>query len=93
MGVESLAGAIKQQVGKAIAGQEKVMEQVLVAILANGHVLLEGVPGVAKKRPDCGEHVLSNTNQSYVVPVVKPVNEYCGALLGGGWYSDVKQPT
>jgi len=48
MGVESLAGAIKQQVGKAIAGQEKVMEQVLVAILANGHVLLEGVPGVAK---------------------------------------------
>ena len=48
MGVESLAGAIKQQVGKAIAGQEKVMEQVLVAILAIGYVLLEGVPGVAK---------------------------------------------
>jgi len=48
MGVEGLAGRIREEVGKAIAGQEKVIEQVLVAILANGHVLLEGVPGVAK---------------------------------------------
>lgn len=48
MSVEALAGRIRGEVGKAIAGQEKVIEQVLVAILANGHVLLEGVPGVAK---------------------------------------------
>lgn len=48
MSVESFAAAIKAEVGKAIAGQERVIEQVLVAILANGHVLLEGVPGVAK---------------------------------------------
>lgn len=33
---------------KAIAGQDRVIEQALVAILANGHALLEGVPGVAK---------------------------------------------
>ncbi|HVT13383.1 MAG TPA: MoxR family ATPase [Fimbriimonadaceae bacterium] len=48
MGVETQSQAIRAEVGKAIAGQEAVIEQVLVAILANGHVLLEGVPGVAK---------------------------------------------
>ncbi|HWA82530.1 MAG TPA: MoxR family ATPase [Fimbriimonadaceae bacterium] len=48
MGVETQSQAIRSEVGKAIAGQEAVIEQVLVAILANGHVLLEGVPGVAK---------------------------------------------
>lgn len=48
MGVETQSQAIRAEVGRAIAGQEAVIEQVLVAILANGHVLLEGVPGVAK---------------------------------------------
>jgi MoxR-like ATPase len=46
--VESLSQSIRAEVGKAIAGQEKVVDQALIAILANGHVLLEGVPGVAK---------------------------------------------
>ena len=31
-----------------IVGQHKMIDQLLVAILSNGHVLLEGVPGVAK---------------------------------------------
>jgi len=48
MTVESVAASIRDQVGKVIAGQESTVEQVMVAILANGHVLLEGVPGVAK---------------------------------------------
>ena len=48
MNVDQVAGRVRDEVGKAIAGQERVLEQVLVAILANGHVLLEGVPGVAK---------------------------------------------
>ncbi|MDI9309915.1 MAG: MoxR family ATPase [Limnohabitans sp.] len=39
---------IKREVGKVIVGQEKVIDQLLVAILSNGHVLIEGVPGVAK---------------------------------------------
>jgi MoxR-like ATPase len=34
--------------GTVIVGQSKMIDQLLVAILANGHVLLEGVPGVAK---------------------------------------------
>jgi MoxR-like ATPase len=48
MSVESLAQSIRSEISKTISGQEKTVEQVLVAVLANGHVLLEGVPGVAK---------------------------------------------
>ncbi len=39
---------VQGEVGKAVIGQERVVDQLLVAILANGHVLLEGVPGIAK---------------------------------------------
>lgn len=39
---------IKEEINKVIVGQEKMIDQLLVAILSNGHVLLEGVPGVAK---------------------------------------------
>ena len=40
--------AIKQELATVIVGQNKMIDQMLVAILSNGHVLLEGVPGVAK---------------------------------------------
>lgn len=39
---------IKAELGSVIVGQEKMIDQLLVAFLSNGHVLLEGVPGVAK---------------------------------------------
>jgi MoxR-like ATPase len=39
---------IRQELGKVIVGQDKVIEQVLVAIFSRGHALLEGVPGLAK---------------------------------------------
>lgn len=39
---------IKQELGKIIVGQQKVMDLLLTALFADGHVLLEGVPGVAK---------------------------------------------
>jgi MoxR-like ATPase len=48
MTVERAGEAIKLEVAKAISGQTSAIEQVLVALLANGHVLLEGVPGIAK---------------------------------------------
>ncbi len=40
--------AIKAEIGKIIVGQQKTIELLLTAILADGHVLIEGVPGVAK---------------------------------------------
>jgi MoxR-like ATPase len=36
------------EVGKVIVGQDYMVERILVGLLANGHVLLEGVPGLAK---------------------------------------------
>ena len=40
--------SIKKELETVIVGQHKMIDQLLVAILSNGHVLLEGVPGVAK---------------------------------------------
>ncbi len=40
--------AIKSEIGKIIVGQHHTIELLLTAILADGHVLVEGVPGVAK---------------------------------------------
>jgi MoxR-like ATPase len=39
---------IKEELGKRIIGQEAFIDLLLVAILADGHVLIEGVPGIAK---------------------------------------------
>ncbi len=39
---------IRNELSKAIVGQDDVVEQILVAVLAEGHALLEGVPGTAK---------------------------------------------
>jgi MoxR-like ATPase len=39
---------LRAEVGKAVVGQDAAVTGVIVALLANGHVLLEGVPGVAK---------------------------------------------
>ena len=39
---------LKSQISKVIVGQEAVIDNVLTALFANGHVLIEGVPGLAK---------------------------------------------
>ncbi len=39
---------LKDRIATVIVGQEQIVDLVLTAVLANGHVLLEGVPGVAK---------------------------------------------
>ncbi len=39
---------LKKEVAKVVVGQEKVIEGILRALLADGHVLVEGVPGIAK---------------------------------------------
>lgn len=46
--IAQVAESIRTEVRKAVVGQDKLVDQVLVTLLANGHVLLEGVPGVAK---------------------------------------------
>ena len=39
---------VRAELQKVIVGQEKMIDYLLVALLSNGHVLLEGVPGIAK---------------------------------------------
>ncbi|WP_193163672.1 AAA family ATPase [Microbulbifer hainanensis] len=39
---------LKREIGKVIVGQHEVVEQMLICLLARGHVLLEGVPGLGK---------------------------------------------
>jgi MoxR-like ATPase len=43
-----LVGAMRAELGKALVGQKEVIDAVLCALLAGGHVLVEGVPGLGK---------------------------------------------
>src|SRR5262245_39020656 len=46
--VGALAKRVTTEIAKVIVGQDRVVHDVLVAVVAGGHVLLEGVPGTAK---------------------------------------------
>lgn len=39
---------LRSEIGKAVLGQQEVIDQLLIALLADGHVLLEGAPGLGK---------------------------------------------
>ena len=40
--------AVRKEIGNVVVGQDKVVDGLLRALLANGHVLVEGIPGIAK---------------------------------------------
>jgi MoxR-like ATPase len=44
----AIAGAIRNEVAKAIVGQAEIVDHLLIALMARGHTLLEGPPGTAK---------------------------------------------
>jgi MoxR-like ATPase len=46
--VQAAAAAIRESVGRVIVGQARAVELLLVALLAEGHVLIEDVPGIGK---------------------------------------------
>ena len=45
---KALVQNIKDEVGKVIVGQEKLVDRLILAMITGGHILLEGVPGLAK---------------------------------------------
>jgi len=47
-GPRAALGALRAELGKAVVGQDQVVTGLVIALLCKGHVLLEGVPGVAK---------------------------------------------
>ncbi|MFI5155162.1 MAG: AAA family ATPase [Chitinophagales bacterium] len=46
--LQEAVNSLKQEIGKVIVGQDQMIELLLAGILADGHILIEGVPGVAK---------------------------------------------
>ncbi len=44
----NLIAAVKSEISKVLVGQEKIVDQVLIALIGGGHVLIEGVPGLGK---------------------------------------------
>ncbi len=48
MAIREYADRIKKEIGKVVVGQDEAIDQVITAFLAGGHVILEGVPGLAK---------------------------------------------
>lgn len=46
--IQSLADKVRREIGKVIVGQQETINLLLVALLTRGHVLIEGVPGIAK---------------------------------------------
>src|SRR6267143_4243796 len=44
----AMVGSLRASIHKAMVGQSAVIEQVLIALVASGHVLIEGVPGLGK---------------------------------------------
>ena len=47
--------AVRDEVGKVIVGQQEMIRRLLVGLLVEGHILLEGVPGLAKTKLGNGE--------------------------------------
>jgi MoxR-like ATPase len=43
-----LLGQLREEIGRAVVGQKEVIDQVIVTLVASGHVLIEGVPGLGK---------------------------------------------
>ena len=46
--LSSKIGQVRKEAGKALVGQSKMLDLLITSLLANGHLLIEGVPGVAK---------------------------------------------
>ena len=48
MSLQHTFGELREQLAKRIIGQEKLVDRLLIALLADGHLLVEGAPGLAK---------------------------------------------
>lgn len=48
MDVKELSGLLKANIGKAIIGKDEIIENVIIALLCKGHILLEDIPGTGK---------------------------------------------
>ena len=65
---------LKDSVSRSIIGQEHVVERLLLALLANGNVLMEGLPGLAKTRAlkTLAQHIESEFSRIQFTPDLLP---------------------
>ena len=47
-GLNERMESIRNEIGKVIVGQHKMLDLLMIGLLCDGHILIEGVPGVAK---------------------------------------------
>ena len=47
-GLNESMESIRAEIGKVIVGQHKMLDLLMIGLLCDGHILIEGVPGVAK---------------------------------------------
>jgi len=45
---KTVIDSVRQEVNKVLVGQERLLDRMLIALISNGHLLIEGVPGLAK---------------------------------------------
>lgn len=79
---------LQLEMGKVIVGQEYMIERLLVGLLSNGHILLEGVPGLAKTLAikSLAKTIHANFNRIQFTPDLLPAD-----LLGTMIYSQKKE--
>ena len=46
--MQNIIKNLKQEISKVVIGQEQMIDSLLIGLFTNGHILLEGVPGLAK---------------------------------------------
>src|SRR5215510_2212497 len=78
---------IQARVNRSIIGQERVVERLIIALLANGNVLLEGLPGLAKTRAikSLSQSLESDFSRIQFTPDLLPSD-----VTGGEIYRDGK---
>jgi MoxR-like ATPase len=84
---------LKQRIGAAVIGQEAVVDQLLIALLANGHLLMEGLPGLARRGPSKLSLVTWKANSGEFssrrtcCPAISPVRRFTLAKAPGELFS------
>jgi MoxR-like ATPase len=65
---------LKARMGRDIIGQEAMVERILIGLLANGHLLVESLPGLAKTRAikSLGRHLDADLSRIQFAPDLLP---------------------
>ncbi|ABV87059.1 AAA family ATPase [Shewanella pealeana] len=80
--------ALQDRINQQILGQEQVVKQLVIALLANGHVLIQGLPGLAKTRAvnEMANEVNAKLNRIQFTPDMLPAD-----ITGSEVYSNQTQ--